>query len=80
MFVRARATDLEFSLLPAASGHRDEVSDDEDESPGGRRSDPDVLPTILCYRSGQLVRSFVRVDLEDGVGRDGRGLEEVLRR
>jgi hypothetical protein len=48
---------------------------DEDGNPLGR-PDPDVLPTLLVYRDGELVKTWVRVDWE--VGQDG--VEGLLKR
>lgn len=63
----------------------DEDEDEEDDSDGdGDRSeggweddevDTDVLPTLLVYRAGELVHSWVRVDWEANMG-----VEELLRR
>ena len=47
----------------------DEDEDDEDV-------DTDMLPTILVYRSGQLVHNWVRVDWEAGL----LGVDELLER
>jgi hypothetical protein len=38
--------------------------------------DTDMLPTMLVYRSGQLVHNWVRVDWEAG----SLGIDELLRR
>jgi len=85
---RARASSLSFSLLPPTassfptSEHYDgdgsdagEYDDDEGERPRGR-PDPDVLPTLLAYKDGELARTWVRVDWE--VKEDG--VEGLLRR
>lgn len=48
---------------------------DDQGQPVGR-PDPDVLPTLLAYRDGELERTWVRVDWE--VGEDG--VEGLLRR
>ena len=48
---------------------------DESGNPLGR-PDPDVLPTLLAYRDGELVKTWVRVDWE--VGQDG--VEGLLRK
>jgi len=47
-------------------------SEDEDEDD----VDTDMLPTILVYRSGQLVHNWVRVDWEAG----SLGIDELLKR
>ncbi|OCF33638.1 hypothetical protein I316_04712 [Kwoniella heveanensis BCC8398] len=71
---RALATSLSFSLLPPTSQTHATVTsayhdDDEDDVPKGR-PDPDVLPTMLVYKDGELEHNWVRVDWdvkEDGV-------------
>ena len=40
------------------------------------RPDPDVLPTLLAYRDGELEGTWVRVDWEVGE----EGVEGLLRR
>lgn len=69
MWLKARATALSFSLLPSANPlptldeHDTDESDDhpaEDEEL--RRADTDVLPTLLAYRDGELVHTWIRVD------------------
>lgn len=67
--VRARAGALGFGM-PA----RDETAAVElDDDDGEREADPDVLPTLLAYRDGDLERTWVRVDFD--IGADGlRGL------
>lgn len=65
--LRARATSLEFSLLPPTDPN------DPDEEV---RPDKDVLPTLLAYRNGELQKTWIRVDWE--VGEDG--VEGLLRR
>ena len=57
---RARATSLSFSLLPSQGGG------DRDEA----EADPDVLPTLLAYKDGELEKTWIRVDWEvkeDGI-------------
>lgn len=49
--------------------NKDEDEDEEDV-------DTDMLPTILVYRSGQLVHNWVRVDWEAGL----LGIDELLER
>lgn len=53
---------------------RDETAAVElDDDDGEREADPDVLPTLLAYRDGDLERTWVRVDFD--IGADGlRGL------
>ncbi|KAI0345885.1 hypothetical protein BDW22DRAFT_1370224 [Trametopsis cervina] len=60
----------------------DEDDDDEDDSDkeseegwGDDKVDTDVLPTMLVYRAGELVHSWVRVDWEATMG-----IEEHLRK
>nr|XP_031862540.1 uncharacterized protein CI109_002037 [Kwoniella shandongensis]KAA5529612.1 hypothetical protein CI109_002037 [Kwoniella shandongensis] len=77
---RARATSLAFSLLPPGQGvtHQPEGEDEEDEDeeiPRGR-PDPDVLPTMLAYKDGELEKTWIRVDWD--VSQDG--VEGLLRR
>jgi|SRR6266849_3687345 len=50
----------------------DALNKDEDEED----VDTDMLPTILVYRSGQLVHNWVRVDWEAGL----LGIDELLAR
>ncbi|KAH9926286.1 uncharacterized protein BXZ73DRAFT_78790 [Epithele typhae] len=64
---------------------KDEFFDDDDEKGGEDDNDEveedddnvdtDVLPTLLIYRGGELVHSWVRVDWEAK-----QGIEELLRR
>ncbi|WVQ95678.1 hypothetical protein IAU59_002776 [Kwoniella sp. CBS 9459] len=73
---RALASSLSFSLLPPTSQtHADTTSayyddeNDDDDVPKGR-PDPDVLPTMLVYKDGELEKNWVRVDwdvTEDGI-------------
>jgi hypothetical protein len=65
--LRARATTLGFSLLP-----KDDPDDPEEEA----RADEDVLPTLLAYRDGELVNTWIRVDWEVTDG----GIEGLLKR
>ncbi|KAI8974571.1 hypothetical protein BD414DRAFT_580813 [Trametes punicea] len=60
----------------------DEGEEEEEDEDGGEGDqweddevDTDVLPTLLVYRGGELVHSWVRVDWEAK-----QGLEEFLRR
>ncbi|KAH9991949.1 hypothetical protein BJV74DRAFT_835257 [Russula compacta] len=52
----------------------DTLSEDEDVDEDG--VDTDMLPTMLVYRSGQLVHNWVRVDWEAGL----LGIDELLER
>jgi len=75
--LRARATTLHFSLLPTSrlrTEHHDE--DEEEEEEEEVEADPDVLPTMLVYKDGELERNWIRVDWEIGEG----DLEGLLRR
>jgi len=75
--LRARATTLHFSLLPSSqprTEHHDE--DEEEEEEEEVEADPDVLPTMLVYKNGELERNWIRVDWEIGEG----DLEGLLRR
>ncbi|GMK54648.1 hypothetical protein CspeluHIS016_0112340 [Cutaneotrichosporon spelunceum] len=84
--VRARATRIGFSLLsPDTRVDYDYDSDGDDDD--GVRADPDVLPTLLVYRDGELRHNWVRVDLEpmyaaglgallESEGICGRGVQE----
>ncbi|WRT70714.1 uncharacterized protein IL334_007712 [Kwoniella shivajii] len=69
---RARASSLEFSLLPPTSSYTTRY---EDEEPVGV-PDPDVLPTLLVYKNGELEKTWVRVDWEI----DQSGVEGLLRK
>lgn len=61
----------------------EEDSDEEDDNSDSEKDDgwdddgvdTDVLPTMLVYRAGELVHSWVRVDWEAQMG-----VEELLRR
>ncbi|KIR53587.1 hypothetical protein I315_03710 [Cryptococcus gattii Ru294] len=80
---RARASAIAFSLLPASSSATTSlVIDDEfqvrevmDEEPK-RLPDPDVLPSLLAYKDGELEKTWIRVDWD--VSEDG--VEGLLRR
>lgn len=65
--LRARATSLEFSLLPM-----EDPSDPDEEL----RADVDVLPTLLAYKNGELEKTWIRVDWE----LTDDGVEGLLRR
>jgi hypothetical protein len=54
----------------------DAFNRDEDEDEDEEDVDTDMLPTILVYRSGQLVHNWVRVDWEAGL----LGIDELLER
>lgn len=71
--LRARATTLSFSLLPTSN--TDRRTDGEEEEEDEREADPDVLPTILAYKDGELERKWIRVDWDIGQG----SLEALLR-
>ena len=73
--LRARATTLSFSLLPSSTPRAND-EDDDDDGEEEAEADPDVLPTILAYKDGELERNWIRVDWEIGDGT----LEELLRR
>jgi hypothetical protein len=81
--LRARATSLAFSLLPPSNtarrgprnkSHADSASEEEEEEEV--EADPDVLPTILAYRDGELEKKWIRVDWDIGDG----NLEGLLRK
>ncbi|WVR08526.1 hypothetical protein IAU60_005581 [Kwoniella sp. DSM 27419] len=79
---RALASSLSFSLLPPTSQthaqpepYYDDDSDGEEQQPSGR-PDPDVLPTMLVYKDGELEKNWVRVDWD--IAEDG--VEGLLRR
>ncbi|KJA27008.1 hypothetical protein HYPSUDRAFT_35524 [Hypholoma sublateritium FD-334 SS-4] len=52
----------------------DDYDEDEDDGHGDDDVDLDMLPTMLVYRSGELVYNWVRVDWEAG----DEGLDEFL--
>ncbi|KAK4685674.1 hypothetical protein P7C73_g4471, partial [Tremellales sp. Uapishka_1] len=74
LLLRARATSLSFSMLPATTAST--PVDDENLDETGARPDPDVLPSLLAYRDGELEKTWIRVDWE--VSEDG--VEGLLRR
>jgi hypothetical protein len=81
--LRARATKISFSLLPSSAStpsrrtFTDDEEDDQDETDEEEEeADPDVLPTILAYKDGELEKNWIRVDLDIGNGT----LEGLLRR
>ncbi len=89
LLLQGRATALSFSLLPddrSQATHAAEVEEDDSDSdevededvPPSRRADPDVLPSLLAYREGELRETFIRIDWEAGA--DGAGLEDLLLR
>jgi hypothetical protein len=47
----------------------DDLGDDDDYEPEEEDVDLDMLPTILVYRDGELLHTWVRVDWE--AGKDG---------
>ncbi|WVO17445.1 hypothetical protein L204_105137 [Cryptococcus depauperatus] len=72
---RARASALDFSLLPpkSSSSFTYEGGAEEELDENGLpkcQPDPDVLPAILAYKDGELEKKWIRVDWdirEDGV-------------
>jgi hypothetical protein len=74
--LRARATTLHFSLLPSSRPQTVHDDDEDEEEEEEVEADPDVLPTILVYKDGELERNWIRVDWEIGEG----DLEGLLRR
>lgn len=59
----------------------DDARDGATQSQSQQRSDPDVLPSVLVYRAGELKESFIRIDfdVEMRKGVDG-GLADELER
>lgn len=80
-WLKARATALAFSLLPSTSlpmlaeNTPDGESEPIDEEDIPRKADLDVLPTLLAYRDGELLHSWIRVDWCAP-----QGVEALLRR
>jgi hypothetical protein len=74
--LRARATTLHFSLLPSSRPQTEHDNEDDEEEEEEVEADPDVLPTMLVYKDGELERNWIRVDWEIGEG----DLEGLLRR
>lgn len=86
-FIRVRAAALGFAISPSISSaprslaHEEDAvdSDSQDELDTiklrSTQVDRDMLPTMLCYRSGILEHNWVRVDLD--VESRG-GVEELL--
>ncbi|WWC72598.1 uncharacterized protein I206_106560 [Kwoniella pini CBS 10737] len=72
---KARATSLQFSLLPPTTTTTTIIEKYEDEIPLGK-PDSDVLPTLLVYKDGELDKSFIRVDWDV----DESGIEGLLRK
>lgn len=56
----------DFSML---EHQEDDLGDDYDYEPEEEDVDLDMLPTILVYRDGELLHTWVRVDWE--AGKDG---------
>ncbi|KAI0287291.1 hypothetical protein BC826DRAFT_56337 [Russula brevipes] len=54
----------------------DALSEGEDDGGDDDSVDTDMLPTMLVYRSGQLIHNWVRVDWEAGL----LGIDELLER
>jgi len=52
----------------------DDLGDDDDYEPEEEEVDLDMLPTVLVYRAGELLHTWVRVDWE--AGKDG--IEDFL--
>jgi hypothetical protein len=52
------------------------ISEGEDDDGDDDSVDTDMLPTMLVYRSGQLIHNWVRVDWEAGL----LGIDELLER
>jgi hypothetical protein len=71
--LRARATTLHFSLLPSSRPQTEYDDEDDEEEEEEVEADPDVLPTMLVYKDGELERNWIRVDWEIGEG-DSEGL------
>ena len=61
-------TDEPTTIVDTLNGDEDDDNDDD--------VDTDMLPTMLVYRSGQLVHNWVRVDWEAGP----LGIDELLER
>ncbi|KAF9046805.1 hypothetical protein BDZ89DRAFT_934710, partial [Hymenopellis radicata] len=55
-------------------GHYDDKDNEDEESEEDENVDLDMLPTMLVYRTGELVHNWVRVDWEAGTA----GIEELL--
>lgn len=64
--MRARANALGFGT--ATKKDRTTVVDQYDDGDDEAEADPDVLPTLLAYRDGELERTWVRVDFDVGSG------------
>lgn len=87
--VSAQASRIGFGLLPDNSTTTLDAEDSDDDADWSRlqagssswkpgrvgKADPDVLPTVLAYRDGELARTWVRIDLEMT-----EGLEAFLKR
>jgi len=70
-------------MLPTSSSlsrHPIPETEDDDSNPTRDRDegipDPDVLPTLLAYKDGELEKTWIRVDWEIGE----EGLEGLLRK
>jgi hypothetical protein len=79
----------QFSSIPEEREEDDHNDIDNDidhdtrdiASPSQQRSDPDVLPSVLVYKAGELKESFIRIDLDVGTGEGVEGgLAEELGR
>jgi hypothetical protein len=71
----------QFSSIPEEReevDHNDNDNDDDNDTrdaatPSQARSDPDVLPSVLVYKAGELKESFIRIDFDVQVGEDVDG-------
>lgn len=80
-FTLARSRSRQILVPGRYPSARDDDEDDEDDDEenddqwADDQVDTDVLPTLLAYRAGDLVHSWVRVDWEAPLG-----VEELLQR
>ncbi|KDQ09303.1 hypothetical protein BOTBODRAFT_164971 [Botryobasidium botryosum FD-172 SS1] len=76
-FLRVRASSIGFASKPKPAYSRPgNDSDDDAEKGSANVVDKEMLPTVLIYRGGELMFTWVRIDHDVGID----GMEELLRR
>jgi hypothetical protein len=79
-FVRTKASSIGFAALDnkeSTNFQLSNIAEEETSDPGEEvQADLDMLPTILIYRGGELLHTWVRVDWEAGK----EGVENLLKK